>query len=134
MGKDGTDEGVPIFFEKLIIFGLLPLIVALLCLVFWFTIALIRKRPFKEFLSKYISTLIVVLFLVHPDIAKSMFLTFNCLEVDGVYRMKENVKSVCYKDEHLFFISILVFPAIGIWVLGIPLFAFVVLYRNRRVL
>ena len=75
-----------------------------------------------------------MLFLIHPDIAKSMFLTFNCLEIDGVFRMKESVRSVCYKGEHLLFISVVAFPAIGLWVFGIPLFAFLVLYKNKRVL
>jgi hypothetical protein len=63
-----------------------------------------------------------------------MFLTFNCLEIDGVFRMKENIRSVCYKDQHLFFISAVAFPSIGIWVFGIPLFALIVLIKNRRVL
>lgn len=76
----------------------------------------------------------MVLFLVHPDIAKAMFLTFNCLEVDGVFRMKENVSSVCYKEQHLFFISALVFPAIGLWVFGIPIFALIILVKNKRAL
>ena len=85
-------------------------------------------------MSNYVSTVIVVLFLVHPDIAKSMFLTFNCIKIDDEYRMKENVSSVCYKDEHLFFILSLVVPAIVLWVIGIPIFAFIVMVRNRSVL
>ena len=78
------------------------------------------------------SSLIVVLFLVHPNIAKSMFLAFNCIEVDGVYRMKENIKNICYYGEHLKFISVLVFPAIGIWVIGIPLLALFILLKNKQ--
>lgn len=34
----------------------------------------------------------------------------------------------------MFFISIVAFPSIGLWVFGIPLFAFLVLYKNRRVI
>jgi hypothetical protein len=72
--------------------------------------------------------------MFYPDIANIMFLTFNCVEIDGVYRMKENVSSICYQGKHLFFISIVAFPCIGLWVFGIPLFAFFVLFRNKRVL
>jgi hypothetical protein len=106
----------------------------LVCLIFWTIVGRVQKKTLAEFRGKFISTLIVVLFLIHPDIAKSMFLTFNCVEIDGVYRMKENVRSICYQGEHLFFISAVAFPAIGLWVFGIPLFAFLVLYKNKRVL
>lgn len=81
-----------------------------------------------------ISTMIVVLFLVHPDIAKIMFSSFNCILVDNNYRMKDNVRSICYQGEHLFFMSVVAFPSIAVWVLGIPLFAFLVLFKNKRVI
>lgn len=34
----------------------------------------------------------------------------------------------------MFFISVVAFPSIGLWVFGIPLFAFLVLLKNKRVL
>ena len=51
-----------------------------------------------------------------------------------VFRMKENVDTICYQGQHMFFISAVAFPGIGLWVLGIPLFAFFVLFKNRRVI
>jgi hypothetical protein len=78
--------------------------------------------------------MIVVLFLVHPDIATIMFSSFNCILVDDNYRMKDNVRSICYQGEHLFFMSAVAFPSIAVWVLGIPLFAFIVLFKNKRVI
>ena len=78
--------------------------------------------------------MIVVLFLVHPDIAKIMFSSFNCMQVDDKYRMKDNIRSVCYQGEHLFYMSAVALPSIGVWVLGIPLFAFLVLFKNKRVI
>ena len=63
-----------------------------------------------------------------------MFLTFNCIEIDGVFRMKENIETICYKGQHMFFISIIAFPAIGLWVIGIPLFALLMLLMNKRVI
>ncbi len=60
-----------------------------------------------------------------------MFLAFNCIEVDGVFRMKENIKNVCYQGEHMKYITVLVFPAVVLWVFGIPLLAYFVLLRNK---
>jgi hypothetical protein len=71
---------------------------------------------------------------VHPDIAKIMFLAFNCIEIEGVFRMKENISNECYSGQHLFYISVVAFPAIGLWVFGIPIIALGVLIRNKRIL
>ena len=78
--------------------------------------------------------MIIVLFLVHPNIAQMMFLAFNCVEIEGVYRMKQNAANVCYQGQHMYFMSLVAFPAIALWVLGIPLFALGVLIRNRKTL
>lgn len=48
--------------------------------------------------------------------------------------MKENIETICYKGQHMFFISIIAFPAIGLWVIGIPLFALLMLLMNKRVI
>ncbi len=77
-------------------FGTLPIIVVIILILFWFVVSKIDKLSLSHYVEKFMSYLIVVLFLVHPNIAKSMFLAFNCIEVDGVYRMKENIKNVCY--------------------------------------
>ena len=125
---------MPIYFEKLIMMGLMPFILCGLSLGFWYIISLLQKRHLREYRGKVISTLIVILFIVHPIIAKSMFVTFNCIDIDGVYRMIENIDNICYEGQHLFFISTVAFPSIGVWVVGIPLTALVILVKNRRVM
>ena len=106
----------------------------LLSFLFWSIISCIRKEGINQFLGKFMSTLIIVLFLIHPNIAKKMFLAFNCIEIEGIFRMKEHVNSVCYQGIHFTFITIVAFPSIGLWVFGIPLLAFLVLFKNKRIL
>ena len=77
-------------------FGTLPIILVIILVFFWFVVSKIDKQPATEYVGKFMSSLIVVLFLVHPNIAKAMFLAFNCIEVDGLFRMKENIKNICY--------------------------------------
>ena len=67
---------------------------------------------------------------MHPNIATAIFVTFNCIDVDGIYRMKENIQNVCYEGQHMFYISAVGFPGIGLWIFGIPFFALVVLACN----
>lgn len=115
-------------------YGLQPVLLLLVCIAFWLIVGKIKNYTRAEFRGNLISTMIVVLFLVHPDIATIMFSSFNCIKVDNDYRMKDNVRSICYQGEHLFYMSVVAFPSIGVWVLGIPLFAFLVLYKNKRVI
>ena len=58
--------------------------------------AILKKYTPLDYCAKLISTMIVILFLVHPDIADIMFSSFNCVKVDEKYRMTQNIRSVCY--------------------------------------
>jgi hypothetical protein len=48
-GKNGIDDGIPVFFEKLIMYGTLPFILVATCFIFWFLVSLLKKIPFREF-------------------------------------------------------------------------------------
>ena len=48
--------------------------------------------------------------------------------------MKQDVSNICYQGTHMFFMMTVAFPSIAVWVVGIPLFALILLIRNRRVL
>ena len=76
--------------------ALQPLILLLVCIAFWSTVGKVKHYTTLEYRAKLISTMIVILFLVHPDIANTMFSSFNCVKVDDKYRMTQNMRSVCY--------------------------------------
>jgi hypothetical protein len=46
--------------------------------------------------GKIISTIIIVLFLVHPTITQASFSTFNCINIDGVNRLYDDLEQICY--------------------------------------
>lgn len=138
--NNGKDDGpLPVYYQKLTMYGLLPIVLAVCDIVFWFALMAFRNRKvrgykFEGLKSNFTSALVVLLFLVHPNISKAMFLSFNCTEIDGVYRLKENIKSICYQDEHLTYMLIISIPSVFIWALGIPLFALFLLVANRKTL
>jgi glycerol-3-phosphate acyltransferase PlsY len=76
--------------------ALQPVILLIVCIAFWSIVGKVKKYTTLEYRAKLISTMIVILFLVHPDIADIMFSSFNCVKVDDKYRMTENIRSVCY--------------------------------------
>lgn len=63
-------------------YALQPVIFLLVCIIFWSIVAKVKKYTIAEYRAKLISTMIVVLFMVHPDIAAIMFSSFNCMKVD----------------------------------------------------
>ena len=38
----------------------------------------------------------------------------------------------CYSTEHVIWIMMIAVPGLIVWVLGIPIFAFIILYKNRH--
>ena len=76
--------------------ALQPVLFLLVCIAFWSGVSKVKNYTTLEYRAKLISTMIVVLFLVHPDIANIMFSSFNCVKVDEKYRMTQNIRSVCY--------------------------------------
>lgn len=133
--NNGKDDGpMPVYYQKLVLYGFLPIILAICDYFVWLLICFIKGRDFSQLRSKTTSTLVVLLFLVHPNIVKAIFLSFNCIDIDGVQRLKENISSICYKNEHLTYLLLISAPSVIAWCLGIPFFALLLLYANRKTL
>ena len=95
----------------------------------WYALAFIKKD--FRFKDKLIGTVVVLLFLIHTSIAKILFSAFNCLELDGKVKLKDNVEMECYTGRHLVYILAIVIPALVIWILGIPFVALILMVRNK---
>jgi hypothetical protein len=69
---DTQDDSSRIYSFKLIIFALAPIIVLVICGVFWFLLSLVR-RDFSDFKIKTLSATLVIFFIIHPSIARIYF-------------------------------------------------------------
>jgi hypothetical protein len=76
------DSFLRIYYQKLVMFALMPFIICGLSYLFWFFKS--RKLPggFSEVRGRAISSLVILLFLVHPNLVQYMFDTFNCTPID----------------------------------------------------
>ena len=63
--------------------------------------------------------------------SRNFLQSFNCIDVDSVFRLKLNMESVCYEGEHQRYILSIVLPALIVWSAGIPFFTWLCLVRNR---
>ena len=75
-----------IYFLKLIMLAMLPLLLAGLSFGVWNLHKLIKGIKTSVH-GKSLSTLVIILFLIHPNIVQYMFFNFKCIDVDGDTRV-----------------------------------------------
>lgn len=119
------------FFVKLLIFALIPFILLAVSQGFWWCKKVVNKLPQLE-RGKAISTLVISLFIIHPNIVQYMFNDFNCKDIDGTQRVYVDMTIVCYSPVHSFWSYSVAMPSIIVWGLGIPFFALILMYRERH--
>ena len=92
------------------------------------------KKSFMDIQGKILTSFIVVFYLIHPSITKGVFSFFNCVEIDGVLKVQEDTTQVCYGPSHLYYVQNASLPSIIMWILGLPLGALWLLFRNGKYL
>ncbi|CDW83118.1 UNKNOWN [Stylonychia lemnae] len=126
-----TFMNIKIFYFKLSMLSLLPLLIVIICSLVWRLIYLNEKRSEIVF-SKIVSSIVILLFLVHPNIVKYVFDVFNCVDIDGESRLKNDLALICYSNKHQFWAFGLGLPVLIVWGLGIPLFAFILIETEKK--
>ncbi|TNV88096.1 hypothetical protein FGO68_gene15873 [Halteria grandinella] len=84
--------------------------------------------------GKIVSTIIVVLFLIHPTITREMFNVFNCKDIEGVSRLYGDFEVLCYQGIHSKVAYSIALPSIIVYSLGIPMIGMGIIWVNRKVL
>jgi hypothetical protein len=118
-----------IVYFKLCIMAVLPIILCAISYSVWYLILRCKGR-LNELQPKFIATIVLLLFLVHPSITQSMINMFNCQDFDGDNRLVGDLQVICFKDLHVYFAWYLALPCLVIWGLGIPLIVFVMMRKD----
>lgn len=83
--------------------------------------------------SHYVSTVIIMLFTVHPDVATMMFSGFACYEIESEETwLLEDLDIRCWQGDHTVYALSVALPGLVIWAFGIPLFALGLLIHYRK--
>ncbi|TNV88133.1 hypothetical protein FGO68_gene10720 [Halteria grandinella] len=90
-----------------------------------------QKEEKKNLRGKITSTMIVILFLIHPTLTREMLNLFNCKNIEGTERLFKDLQVVCYEGKHSLVAFGVALPCIIIYSIGIPLMGFWVIYKNR---
>jgi len=94
-GEDTSASLYRIYFMKLGIISVLPFLVLATSATFWNIYLSFYKRP-KDFSNRFISTVIILLFLIHPTIVQVLFDVFDCQDVNGTDRLLNDLEVVCW--------------------------------------
>ena len=120
------------FYYKLVMLGLFPFVTAAASILFW-TLYQRCKGAEKagNVSAKAMSTLIIILFLIHPSIVSFMFFNFKCYSVDGESRVQNDLQIVCGSTAYNVYSYFVAIPSLVVWGFGIPMFGYLMLRRVK---
>jgi hypothetical protein len=84
--------------------------------------------------SKTSNSVLTVLIFFYPSVTQMTLSLFNCVTVEEVTYLTRDMRVECYKGRHLFWVLVNGVPMLIIWVIGMPLFGFLMLLKNRKTL
>jgi len=93
----------------------------------------IQENSTGALARELITTICVILFILHPAIARYCFSLFYCVELDpGEHWLFRDLSVRCWSGSHLKWSTAIGIPMFLAWVVGAPLLCFIILCRNRR--
>ena len=79
------DPGISLFYVKVIIYGLIPIIVGLISCVIWYMVYFYKKKIQNVDIDVLLNirvTCYIVVYVTYPSIANLCFSLFNCFTMD----------------------------------------------------
>eukprot|EP00347_Sterkiella_histriomuscorum_P017498 403349122 len=172
--SDNEQMNPELYFQKLMIIALIPIIIVLTVFVIWsilkgyierkrkinlgkewkdkiqtyvkvikkgdpleqevarIQLSKLKQKAQYEIVGKIISTIVILLFFMHPTIVEYSVSNFNCYPIEEERRVKVDLTIKCYEGNHQFFSFAVALPCLLIWGIGIPFFALVLLFKNKE--
>jgi hypothetical protein len=141
VNSDATDQFVsydcfmdidqsPVYFKRLLLISLLPVIAAGFVAIGSFIVWYFCEGKFKNI---FLTSLVIVMFLIHPNIIKAMFTCLNCMEIDqGELWLKDSLDIECWTGEHLWATLFIALPGLVVWGLGIPTVTLFIMIKIKK--
>ena len=102
-----------------------------LCILFWSILSLI-KRSMRYMTGELVSSIIVVLFMIHPNVVKNMLTIFSCTQIEGEWWLIDEQNIQCWDSEHVKYVVRLALPALIGWGIGMPAVCLFLLIKNKN--
>ena len=121
------------YYIKLCIVTGIPIFIITISYLYWMGHGYIVKS-YSGLKREVYTTMIVIFFLVYPNIVKLLFSNFSCVPIDKMQSyLKENTEIQCWDSNHIKYSLIVAVPGIILWALGIPtlILMFMAKYKRR---
>ena len=141
-------ETMMIFIE--IFNALLPVFFSFLSFTIWIFLSYIsnlfharrkngNKFPnsLRDIKAKMEIFIFLSIFIFYSLIVKSFFWLFNCITIDINERdtyLRQSPNVLCWGETHLTYVFFVAFPGLFVWGFGFPIFLFLFLQRNHKIL
>jgi hypothetical protein len=133
--KDNGIETNPVF-AKIVIIQFLPVLGILLACIFWMSVCCCCGKKYPGAPIKLVTSIIILIFVALPPITTITFSIYNCIAIfnnqDSYLAIDMGVQ--CWVTDHNYYAKSYGIPIIVIWVIGCPLLAFILMFRQRKVL
>ena len=136
------------FYQKQIGFALLPLLIVAACSSVWYLARVFRcscgagprfcmrllndPAPPNFYYNRAVLSIVVLLYMAFPTIVKQGLAMFSCEQVGDEFWLAADLQEPCMESRHLVFALTLGLPQMLLYMIGLPLTAIIILYRNRK--
>jgi hypothetical protein len=116
-----NDPVFGVFFMKLTFLFLAPFLIMGVSILFWGIYAAVKKN--RIYLKSHLlTTIIVLLFLFHPDIVEMIFSAFSCMQIDpGEFYLYKDLEIQCWDSHYMYFAMFVGLPSLIAWVTGMQI-------------
>ena len=83
----------------------------------------------KVLLDKTVASISIIWFLFYPTIVTYLAASINCLDIEGVSRLYNDLEEICYEGRHLQIVGYVSYPGLLLWAFGVPLLGYFMLKR-----
>ena len=129
------DVSMSLFFLKVILFGLLPILVGLGTSLIWYLIYLYKFYVQGLIINLRLNiqvTFFIVVYLTYPTITNLSLQLFNCFSMEDGSFLRRDLSVQCGTSSQLKMATAIGIPFIVIWSIGFPVYVFTNLNRNRQ--
>jgi hypothetical protein len=131
--KDNDIPTEPLYF-KMVLAIIFPAVSIVLISAFWFVFGYFK--PNTQTITRLIMSVTILIFITLPAVTTITFAIYNCVDVfqDKKTYLALDVNLQCWTGDHNFYARNIGIPIIMIWVVGLPLLALIIMYRQRKFL
>lgn len=133
--SDKTSENTAdIYYYKVLLAVMLPAIVWLISLMVWVFISF-YKEAYHYLKKELFTTMIVLFFLIHPNIVKTIFSSFSCRIIkNSGYWLVSDLQIKCWTASHIRTLLTISLPGVLLWGFGVPFMVLVIMIKRFRFL